>query len=277
MITEIKAVNKEGSRGKENGRLLTELEKLRSRVKELEGIVLEYETKNKSLKTEHEKLKSFAYAAIHDIKHPTLAINMLVRRLRIRYGDQLDKQEKYCYNALLEETERINKLLNTVIEFIKSGEPPLCLEWVDMKSMLTIVKNEFFPQLFSRHVGWTEPQIIPNIKADKISIVRVFENLIDNALKHGGDRLTAIDIGYNESSDFHIISVADNGRGLPETEAEKIFTQFYRISRNIEPTDGTGLGLTAVKEIAVRHGGEAWTRPVPNGGAIFYVSIAKNL
>jgi light-regulated signal transduction histidine kinase (bacteriophytochrome) len=99
---------------------------------------------------------------------------------------------------------------------------------------------------------------------------------VDNSLKYGGERLSRIWIGYEESEDFHIFSFSDNGTGLKEEAAEKIFRAFQRdeTSRGVE---GAGLGLTIVKEIAEQHGGSVWVEPRSKKGITFYLSISKNL
>ena len=99
---------------------------------------------------------------------------------------------------------------------------------------------------------------------------------MDNSLKYGGERLSKIWTGYEESEDFHIFSFSDNGKGLKEEDSEKIFGAFQRneTSRGVE---GAGLGLTIVKEIAEQHGGKVWVEPRSKKGTTFYISISKNL
>jgi signal transduction histidine kinase len=111
---------------------------------------------------------------------------------------------------------------------------------------------------------------------DKVSILRIFRNLIDNALKYGGDTLRSIAIDYQDSRDYHIISVRDDGKGFDMKERENIFAAFTRSSTSGD-VYGTGLGLAIVKEIAEKHGGDAWAESTLGEGATFYISIAKNL
>jgi len=101
-------------------------------------------------------------------------------------------------------------------------------------------------------------------------------NLIDNALKYGGDELGRITIGYEETEKHSVISVADDGVGLNQAESGNLFELFHRLgtSRGVE---GTGLGLAIVKEIAQRHGGQVWTSSNEKTGITFYVSIGKDL
>jgi signal transduction histidine kinase len=117
---------------------------------------------------------------------------------------------------------------------------------------------------------------MPAIKADRLSILRILRNLVDNALKYGGDDLREIRIGYEKSERFHILSVSDDGIGIKGEDAEKIFEVFQRQKRP-GGVEGTGLGLAIVKELAEQHSGEVWVEPGREKGTTFYVSIASSL
>jgi signal transduction histidine kinase len=140
-----------------------------------------------------------------------------------------------------------------------------------------VIREEFSTQLNIRGTKWLEPDDIPEIKADRLSIIRAFRNLVDNALKYGGEALSEIGIRYKESGESHILSVKDNGIGLKEKDSDQdIFAPFIR-RKTSKGIQGSGLGLTIVREIAVKHGGQVWLEPGQERGITFYVSIPKNL
>jgi light-regulated signal transduction histidine kinase (bacteriophytochrome) len=117
---------------------------------------------------------------------------------------------------------------------------------------------------------------VPLVRADKISILRVFRNLIDNAIKYGGDGLTAIEIGYRDSGDFHHFTVSDDGAGIQAQKSSEIFNLFQRQCASDE-IEGTGLGLAIVKEIMELHKGEVRVERGTGGGTVFQLSVRKNL
>ena len=117
---------------------------------------------------------------------------------------------------------------------------------------------------------------MPEINADRLSILRVLRNLIDNALKYGGDDLSKINIGCEQSDEFYVLFVKDDGMGIRREDFKKIFTTFERTKTSMG-IEGTGLGLAIVKEIAEQHGGEVWVELGPEKGTSFYVSIQKTL
>jgi light-regulated signal transduction histidine kinase (bacteriophytochrome) len=150
------------------------------------------------------------------------------------------------------------------------------IEGIDLKSMLRILRDEFSARLSIRRIDWLEPECTVAFRADRLAILRVFRNLIDNALKYGGDQLSKICIGYEESEDFHIFSVGNDGAEFKEMDSEKIFGPFQR-HESSKGTEGSGLGLTIVKEITERHGGKVWLAPGCHNEITFHVSISKTI
>ena len=114
------------------------------------------------------------------------------------------------------------------------------------------------------------------MRLDKLSITRVMRNLVDNALKYGGEDLHEIRIGYRETDEFHVFSVHDDGVGLKTADDENIFGLFKR-EKTSQGIQGTGLGLAIVKEIAEQHGGKVWVEPGQEKGTTFSLSISKHL
>jgi signal transduction histidine kinase len=155
-------------------------------------------------------------------------------------------------------------------------EAPLSIETINIADILHILKDEFSAQLSIRRIDWLKPETAVEIKADRLCLLRAFRNFVDNSLKYGGERLSKIWTGYEESEDFHIFSFSDNGKGLKEEGSENIFGAFQRneTSRGVE---GAGLGLTIVKEIAEQHGGKVWVESRSKKGTTFYISISKKL
>ena len=139
-----------------------------------------------------------------------------------------------------------------------------------------MVREEFSTHLNIRQISWREPKYLPEVNADRFSILRVLRNLVDNALKYGGDDLSEIKIGYKESDQYHILSVKDDGVGLRGEDTKKIFRVFMRKITS-KGTEGTGLGLAIVKEIAEKHKGKVWVKPGAKKGITFYISISKHL
>jgi len=229
-----------------------------------------------ALKDASEKLKLFAYSVAHDLKSPAIGVYGLSKRLRKHAKDVLDEKGRNYCDQILKISEHIATLVDKVNVYMATKEARLSIERIDIGEILQMLKDEFSAQLSIRKIEWFKPEATVKISADRLSIVRVFRNLVDNSLKYGGEGMSKIWTGYEDSEDFHIFSFSDNGKGLKEEDSEKIFRAFERneTSRGVE---GAGLGLTIVKEIAEQHSGKVWVEPRSNKGITFYISIAKNL
>ncbi len=187
-----------------------------------------------------------------------------------------DEKGKVYSDQIMKLSQHIAALVEQINIFIATKETPLLIESIELKSLLCVLMNEFSTRLNCRGIQWLEPECTVEFCADRLAILRVFRNLIDNALKYGGDRLSRIRIGYEESEDFHIFSVGNDGGELKEGDSEKIFGPFQR-RESSKGTEGAGLGLTIVKEITERHGGKVWVAPGYMGEITFSLSIAKAL
>jgi light-regulated signal transduction histidine kinase (bacteriophytochrome) len=222
-----------------------------------------------------EALKMFAYSVAHDLKSPTIGIHGLTKRLHKLYGHVFDdKGRSYC-DQILKASEHIAALVEQVNTFIVTKEATPSFEDIDIKDVLHMLKTEFSARLSIRRIELIEPSTEVRIKADKLSLLRVFRNLIDNALKYGGERLNKITIGHKDTQYFHILCVTDNGKGLKGVDSEEIFKMFHR-EKTARGTEGAGLGLTIVKEIVERHVGKVWVEPGTLRGTTFCLSISKD-
>jgi light-regulated signal transduction histidine kinase (bacteriophytochrome) len=243
---------------------------------ELRVIIAEQKRMGEALRTSSERLKLFAYSVIHDLRSPAIAIYGLTKLIHERCRDVLDENSQKMCEQILTAAEHMAALVDQINVYIVTSEGTLQIERCSLKEILQLVREEFSSRLSLRGVNWTEPVTMPEIRVDRLSMVRVYRNLVDNALKHGGDHLTEIAMGYEESPEFHILAVRDNGVVMNGDDLERLFSPYAR-DRGAHPIEGAGLGLAIVKDIAERHGGKVWAQPLRNRGIEFCLSIAKSL
>ena len=243
---------------------------------ELRNEIAERKRMEEALRNSSEKLKSFAYSVIHDLKSPSIGIYGLTESLHKHYRDILDEKGRSYCDQILKASVHIAALIEKITVYIESKESPLKIEETNTKEIFQIIRDEFSPRLTIRQIEWLEPEIMANIKADRLSMLRVFRNFVDNALKYGGDALSEIRIGYEESDEFHTFFVRDDGAGIRGGDYEKIFGLFRR-EKTSKAIEGAGLGLAIVRELAERHRGRVWAEPGRQKGTTFYISVSKNL
>jgi light-regulated signal transduction histidine kinase (bacteriophytochrome) len=238
--------------------------------------VTERKRAQQALRQSSEELKFFAYSVMHDLKSPAIGIYGLTELLHKHYKDALDERGKSYCDQILKASVHVAALIEKINVYIATKESPLKVEKINIKDILQMVREEFAPRLAVRQVKWLEPDAMVEVKADQLSILRVFRNFLDNALKYGGEELSEIRIGYEESEEFHTLSISDNGTGIREGDYERIFAAFRR-GETYKAVEGVGLGLAIVAEIAERHGGRVWAESRNDRWTTFHISIAKDL
>lgn len=228
-----------------------------------------------NLRESSERIRLLTYFVSHDLRGPSIGVHGLVKRLAKEYCAVLDQKGRMYCDAILKGLEQIMALIDELNVYIAAKERPLMLEKVRLQEIIDALREEFSDQIESRGITWSQPESMPEVKMDKLFGLRALRNLVDNALKHGGEDLTEISIGYKDGGKVHVISVHDNGAGLPPEAVDTIFEPFHRgDSKNVV---GIGLGLPIVKEVAERHQGCVRVKSKPGSGTTFFISFAKKL
>ncbi len=234
------------------------------------------DAKVKEVAAKNETIKFFVYSALHDLKSPLIGVHGLTRRLHQQYCGLLDDRGKTYCDQILKATGHMQALLDRVNAYVTAKEAPLTIEPIQLKEITETIRNEFAAVLQQRGVVWIEPPAFPVVRVDRMSLIRVFRNLVDNALKYGGAELHEIRIAYRDDGLYHTVSVSDDGVGIKAQDQENIFKPFQRqeTSRGVE---GSGLGLAIIRVLAERHRGTVWVESSGPKGVTFYISIAKDM
>jgi len=229
-----------------------------------------------TLREKKDTIKFFAYSVSHDLKSPAVALYALTKRLNEKYVHILDEKGKEHCSQILRTAEQMVALVEKLNGYIVAREAPFNFERIMVKEITLAIRDEFSDRLKQHQIRWSEPDYLPEIVADRLALLSVFRNLIDNALKYGGKELSEIKIGYEENGDHHIFFITDDGIGIEVKDSEKIFDLFQR-NETSTGTSGSGLGLAIVKEISKRHQGRIWLETVAGKGTKFCISISKDL
>ncbi len=246
---------------------------LEERVKERTA---ELEDAYASLKNSAEKLKLFAYSIVHDLKNPAVSVHRLSKRLTDIHEDHLSpKTKQYCAH-IMRGAEQILLLVENINLLIATKESQITIESLDLQNILRDITEEYRDLIQARGISLHSPALFPSLRADRLSVIRCLRNLIDNALKYGGEGLSTIEMDITETERYFIISINDDGIGMNKEDTERVFDPFKR-SITSKGTEGTGLGLAIVKEIAEKHKGDVWAQTGREKGITFFMSISKDL
>lgn len=226
------------------------------------------------LQRSNDDLEAFAALASHDLQAPLGTIRGYLELLSGEYGDRLDEQGHTWLNRASEASERMSRLLTTLLEFSRaagSGEP--LLETVDLGALVGEVTADLGELVSSTRasVRFTGP--VTDIVCDRSRLHQVLQNLVQNAVKYRHpERDPVIEVGVVERDDHWQVTVADNGVGVPDEDRERVFTMFQQSDPEHA---GFGIGLAVSRRIVERHGGRIWVEDNPAGGSRFRFTIRR--
>lgn len=229
--------------------------------------------KNSELNTTNKELEQFTYAASHDLQEPLRMVSAYMGLLQKRYDGQLDEKAQSYIHYAVDGATRMKVLINDFLEYSRTGNSTIAYTDVSITQVLEDVQKTFREDLQEPGAGIFF-SALPTIKANKIQMLQLFQNLIGNAIKYRSEAAPQIHISATTTTTHWIFSIKDNGQGIESKYYEKIFGMFQRLQSNATHK-GTGIGLALCKKIAERHGGDIWLTSEPGKGSTFFFSIAK--
>lgn len=218
----------------------------------------------------------FVNKVSHDLRTPLTSIRMFVETLQLgRVQDPARQSE--ALEIIADETARLSTLINRLLDWarMESGRRSYTLRRIRVDGVVDGALQAFEPQTLAGNVQITrsvEPGL-PEVMGDPQALVEALLNLLNNAHKYtGADKRIAV--SARKEGGAVLVSVSDNGPGIPRRDQKRIFDKFYRaqdpLSREIE---GTGLGLAMVKHIVGAHGGRVDVDSELGKGAKFTVVL----
>jgi two-component system sensor histidine kinase KdpD len=221
-----------------------------------------------------EELKSAVLDAMpHEIRNPLNSIKLAATTLLSEHvGSELHKRE--MLTIIAEEAIRMDHLLDDSVQMarVEANQLSLKKEPQSMAQLIPAAIEEMRALAGRRPIQVSVPESLPPAECDKDMIVRVFKQLLNNALKYSPDDSPLVVSAKFTGADI-VIDVVDRGPGVDDQERDRIFEKYYRGRAARSRTPGTGLGLASAKSIVQAHGGQIWVTIPPGGGAAFHVSL----
>ncbi len=222
---------------------------------------------------ESERLRNSLLAALsHDLRTPLAGLVGLAESLELTKPELAGLQLETA-RAIAEEARRMSALVNNLLDMarIQSGEVKLNRQWQPLEEVVGSALQAVRTALGRRHVEVALAHDLPLVEFDSTLIERVLYNLLENATKYTPDG-TLIRIAAEVSGDNLVVTVSDQGPGLPKGQQDSIFEKFTRGSRE-SSTPGVGLGLAISRAIVEAHHGRIWAEANPGGGARFCFTL----
>ena len=246
--------------------------KIHERTRELQSKHKKLMKAADELTQKNEEIQRFAYAVSHDLKSPINGIkgitNLIPFEIDMKKHAQMEEYVQYIEDTC----DTMSDLIADITKIARIGKIENKNELLNSNHIIRLAQNLVHGRITEKKVNVYIEDKLPSIHGDRNRIIRVFENLIDNAVKYMGEQKDpVIRIEAKQMGDFNRFLVIDNGSGMDDSDLEKLFTPFERFHGSVE---GSGLGLFMVKRIIESHEGTIMAESAGKGrGTTFVVSF----
>jgi len=232
------------------------------------------------LDAETNQLRAAMFSSVtHDLRTPLASIKAGVTSLLDPSVEYEPEQERELLTTILEETDRLNRLVGNILDLakIRAGALIPTRQAAAVDEIVGAVLRRMRPRLQAQGIQ-VESDIrpdLPDVMVDEMQLDQVLTNLLENAARYTPAG-SGIQISAGVFPEAVQVRVSDRGPGIPPEERERVFEAFYRGGRSPE-MPGSGLGLAIAKAIVTAHGGRIWVEGAPGGGAavVFEIPIGE--
>jgi signal transduction histidine kinase len=215
----------------------------------------------------------FVSSVSHELRTPLAQIKLYLETLRLGRA-KTDAERDWSLGHIDRETTRLHHLVENILRFSRLGHVDATSAVAErIGEEVERVVEEFRPLAASRRARIvTQIDARPTLAMRPEALRHLLLNLLDNAVKYGPNEQT-VRVSLAQRDGEAVLSVADEGPGVPVREREQIWTPFVR-GAAARAKGGSGIGLTIVRDVVEQHGGRCWVEPAsPNGGARFVVTL----
>ncbi|WP_372777717.1 CHASE domain-containing protein [Litorivivens sp.] len=220
----------------------------------------------------NEELEEFSFVASHDLQEPLRTLICFCEFLEDDLGPDLSENAATDLGYIKKAARRMSLLINDMLAYSRAGSAVLEMEPLDLGDCINQIQSDLLAMIRDYDAEIVvEP--LPVVNGDRNGLQRVFQNLIQNAIRYSSDRKPQIRI-YEHSNDGQMatIAVEDNGIGIEAEYLDQIFGTFKRVN-NSDEQEGSGIGLAIVKKLVERHRGAVSVASTPGVGSTFYVTL----
>lgn len=243
-------------------------ERVRERTVELEGA--------------NRELEAFSYSVSHDLRAPLRAVVAFADDLRTGFSLEWPSQARELLDRVASNAERMTRLIDDLLKFSHLSRQPVSKDTVEVRLIVRDLLDELrrvdeLRRESSKQVLEVRLGDLPDCIGDRSLLTQVFANLLANAFKFTRHKDKAvIEVGFQPQNGGGAYFVRDNGAGFDMQYADKLFGAFQRMHSQ-EEFEGTGVGLSIVHRIILRHGGRIWARAEVDKGAAFFFTLPSVL
>jgi signal transduction histidine kinase len=224
------------------------------------------------LERSNRDLEQFAFVASHDLKEPLRMVSSYLELIKKRYHGKLDEDADEFIDFAADGAARMQQLLETLLDYARVGSDVRELRAVDSEAVVKQALANLGGVVLDAQAQIDVGEL-PVVLADETQLMRVFQNLIANAVKSrelGTE--PHVRISAHRDEDLWQFSIADNGTGIDPDEVEHVFEIFQRSHAHTDHP-GTGIGLAVCRRIVERLGGSIWIESSGAAGTTFCFTL----
>ena len=230
------------------------------------------ETQAQQLKATNAELEQFAYVASHDLRAPLRMVTSYLTLIERRLGSELSAETKDFLGYAVGGAKRMDRLIMDLLQFSRTGKSKNAVI-VNMGESVGEAVANLEMNIRDAKAEISVDDELPRVMGDPGELVRLFQNLIGNAIKYvPPERTPRIEIGWREEAGQCLLWVKDNGIGIAPDDRERAFMVFQRLVAQ-DAYDGTGIGLAICKKIVEHHGGKIWIESQLGLGSTFFMTL----
>jgi two-component system sensor histidine kinase/response regulator len=222
------------------------------------------------LRRSNEDLQRFASVVSHDLQEPLRMVTSYMQLLERSLGSNITQEQKEYLDVAVDGGRRMSELIRDLLSYSNVSSAESCREVVDVEDVVKQVKVNLRAAIEEAQAEVIAHDL-PKLTADHSQLLQVFQNLIGNALKYRSERKPVIQVSAAEQGSAWLISIADNGLGIPPEDCQRIFEMFRRLHGSTIP--GTGIGLAICQRVVAHWGGKIWVESQVGQGSRFFFTI----
>jgi hypothetical protein len=229
--------------------------------------------RTEALERSNRELQEFARITSHDLQTPLRNISGFAQLLKATYAGRLDEKADEWIDRIGKSCLHLSAMIQDILAYsrLDSHQQPFALVSLnevfrDATGLLEISIRDMGAEVTSDE--------LPTVMGDRTQLIQLMQNLIENGLKYHDQDSPRIWVSSRLSEEEWVVSIRDNGIGIPAKHHERIFEIFKRLHTQQE-YPGTGIGLAVCRRIVHRHGGKIWVESEFGQGSTFSFTIPK--
>ncbi len=228
---------------------------------------------NDEVRKQNKELEQLTYITTHDLKEPANTINVFSKLIEKKHYEELPEDSKRLFKIIVNTSNNMLEMISRLHSYLIVGNE-VNLSEVDLNEVYNKVMDNLRHQIEDKEI-FIHPQSFPKIIGYESELMQLFQNLMANAIKfRSPDRKLEIKFNYQQTNNYHVIQIKDNGIGMRQSSQHKVFDLFQTLNGN-KKYQGNGIGLANARKIVELHDGKIWVNSKFGEGSIFSFTLKK--